>query len=430
MWKASPSHWKLMMSSQLQLHRRGHRVPVEQPQDLQLPDLHRVARSDRHARRRWTASAGMGASATWSWHGWDPVLQTHTAGLKSFDVQTRVGSGGWRTVARKTTATSRALERPGVGPHVRDARPCPRQGGQRREVDAGSASCGCPDPVRTRRFVAVNLISDPIHGYIELTKRLTVRESAAAGLPDEDVAEQDLLDTAWVQRLRRISQLQSARWVFPTAEHSRFTHGLGVMHEAGVWARSLYPSSRPNWSRPGDAAPSEGLVVETLRVAGLLHDVGHGPFAHFFDDHVPRRVPRPRRPAPDAGKAPDPRGPVRADHRGRARAVDPRSPSRARVRAGARRVRRRRDDRPRVGRLPHLEAGHRRPDDASLAALAAAAPVGRLHGRQPRLRAARRVPDRCRDRSGRRRATPPLQLHLGAGASPSTSRGSARSRSS
>jgi len=135
-------------------------------------------------------------------------------------------------------------------------------------------------------FSAVNLISDPIHGYVELTKLLTPTESRAAGLPDEDAAEEDLLDTAWLQRLRRISQLQSARWVFPTAEHSRFTHGLGVMHEAGLWARSLYPSLRGSLASRGETAPSEGLVVETLRIAGLLHDVGHGPFAHFFDEQV------------------------------------------------------------------------------------------------------------------------------------------------
>jgi uncharacterized protein len=137
-------------------------------------------------------------------------------------------------------------------------------------------------------FTAVNLISDPIHGYIELTKRLSREAAGDAGLPDEDVAEEDLLDTAWLQRLRRISQLQSARWVFPTAEHSRFTHGLGVMHEAGLWARSLYPSLRATLptAAPGEPIPSEGLVVETMRMAGLLHDVGHGPFAHFFDDHV------------------------------------------------------------------------------------------------------------------------------------------------
>jgi HD superfamily phosphohydrolase len=151
--------------------------------------------------------------------------------------------------------------------------------------------------VRRHPFAAINLISDPIHGYVELTKRLSAAASAAADLPVEDVAEEDLLDTVWLQRLRRISQLQSARWVFPTAEHSRFTHGLGVMHEAGLWARSLYPSLRSALVGSGaEAIPSEGLVVETLRIAGLLHDVGHGPFAHFFDDHVLADFPSPADP--------------------------------------------------------------------------------------------------------------------------------------
>jgi len=155
--------------------------------------------------------------------------------------------------------------------------------------------------MRRHAFAATNLISDPIHGYIELTKRLGPSDSAALGLPAEASAEDDLLDTAWLQRLRRISQLQSARWVFPTADHSRFTHGLGVMHEAGLWARSLYPSLQATLAERGDPVPSEGLVVETLRVAGLLHDVGHGPFAHFFDEHVLEAFeapPDPRRSAP------------------------------------------------------------------------------------------------------------------------------------
>lgn len=151
-------------------------------------------------------------------------------------------------------------------------------------------------PGRRAGFAAVNLISDPIHGYVELTKRLDPAEARAADLPEEDAAEDDLLDTAWVQRLRRVSQLQSARWVFPTAEHSRFTHGLGVMHEAGLWARSLYPSLRTVLAAEREPVPSEGLVVETLRVAGLLHDVGHGPFAHFFDDRFLAAFPAPADP--------------------------------------------------------------------------------------------------------------------------------------
>jgi len=155
------------------------------------------------------------------------------------------------------------------------------------------------------RFEAVNLISDPIHGYIELTKRLTPEQAERAGLPTEDAAEEDLLDTKWLQRLRRISQLQSARWVFPGGEHSRFVHALGVMHEAGLWARALYPTLREqllaDTLAEGDASehaiPSEALVVETARVAGLLHDVGHGPFAHFFDEHVLTRYPAPAHPS-------------------------------------------------------------------------------------------------------------------------------------
>lgn len=161
--------------------------------------------------------------------------------------------------------------------------------------------------MRRHPFAAVNLISDPIHGYIELTKRLTASESSAAGLPAEDVAEEDLLDTAWLQRLRRISQLQSARWVFPTAEHSRFTHGLGVMHEAGLWARSLYPSLRASLVAARESSlPSEGLVTETMRMAGLLHDVGHGPFAHFFDDHVLSAFDAPADPRRPDGERPKP----------------------------------------------------------------------------------------------------------------------------
>jgi len=158
--------------------------------------------------------------------------------------------------------------------------------------------------VRPARFAAVNLISDPIHGYIELTKRLAPATARAAGLADEEAAEDDLLDSTWLQRLRRISQLQSARWVFPTAEHSRFTHGLGVMHEAGLWGRALYPSLADalRAADPGTRLPSEGLVVETLRIAGLLHDVGHGPFAHFFDEHVLLRFPAPADPRRDGPK--------------------------------------------------------------------------------------------------------------------------------
>ncbi|HKW59798.1 MAG TPA: HD domain-containing protein [Candidatus Dormibacteraeota bacterium] len=123
-------------------------------------------------------------------------------------------------------------------------------------------------------YSRVNLSSDPIYRYLRITR----------GGPDGvagGASEQDLVDAAWMQRLRRIHQLQSAWWVFATAEHSRFQHALGAMHLSGEWARHLYPSLKVSC---GDA-PSSQLVEETMRMAGLLHDVGHGPFGHFFDEN-------------------------------------------------------------------------------------------------------------------------------------------------
>jgi HD superfamily phosphohydrolase len=123
-------------------------------------------------------------------------------------------------------------------------------------------------------YSRVNLSSDPIYRYLRITK------GGPGGVPG-DAAEQDLVDSAWLQRLRRIHQLQSAWWVFATAEHSRFQHSLGAMHLAGEWARHLHPTL----STTHESTPSIGLVEETMRIAGLLHDVGHGPFGHFFDEN-------------------------------------------------------------------------------------------------------------------------------------------------
>jgi HD superfamily phosphohydrolase len=124
-----------------------------------------------------------------------------------------------------------------------------------------------------RDFTTESLSHDPIHGYIPFISR--------AGLPDGEVAEQQIIDHPWVQRLRHIHQLQTAWWVFPSAEHMRFQHVLGAMHLASRAVDAWYDSLVTSCGN----VPSRALVESVLRMAALLHDVGHGPFGHFFDDH-------------------------------------------------------------------------------------------------------------------------------------------------
>ncbi len=124
-----------------------------------------------------------------------------------------------------------------------------------------------------RDFRHEALSHDPVHGYIAFTSR---------GDAPGETSERDLIDHPWVQRLRQIHQLQTAWWVFPSAEHTRFQHVLGVMHLAGRAAAALYPSLIETCPD----VPSRGYVETLLRMTGLLHDVGHGPFGHFLDEHL------------------------------------------------------------------------------------------------------------------------------------------------
>ena len=99
--------------------------------------------------------------------------------------------------------------------------------------------------------MTVKLIKDPVHGYISL---------------GED--EVGVLDTYPVQRLRRIIQLPFVHLVYPGARHTRFDHSLGCMYLAGEFSERLGFDEHRR---------------KILRLAGLLHDLGHTPYSHLLE---------------------------------------------------------------------------------------------------------------------------------------------------
>ena len=100
-------------------------------------------------------------------------------------------------------------------------------------------------------------ITDPVHKYIRFSQ-----------------VEKQLIDSPAFQRLRRIRQLAGAHLVYPSAQHSRFEHSLGAMHIAGLAGETLL----------GKEYIDHTEVVQDLRLAALLHDIGHGPFSHLFEE--------------------------------------------------------------------------------------------------------------------------------------------------
>ncbi|MCI2414810.1 MAG: HD domain-containing protein [Candidatus Aramenus sp.] len=105
----------------------------------------------------------------------------------------------------------------------------------------------------------MKLIRDPVHGYIEV--------------PDKFL---QVISAPVFQRLRYVKQTGLAYMVYPGMNHTRFEHSLGVMYLAREFAKFIADNSKLDFV--------DEDYVELVALAGLLHDVGHMPFSHTFEN--------------------------------------------------------------------------------------------------------------------------------------------------
>ena len=109
----------------------------------------------------------------------------------------------------------------------------------------------------------MSYLFDIIHGYIKI---------------DDD--DKKFINNSWMKRLKRIKQLGVLDNVFPSASHSRFEHVLGVYHIAGLYISKLEENNK----RKRKIFTQK--EKRCIKLAGLFHDLGHGPFSHVFDNIV------------------------------------------------------------------------------------------------------------------------------------------------
>ncbi|KAI8899413.1 hypothetical protein BC833DRAFT_585820 [Globomyces pollinis-pini] len=110
-----------------------------------------------------------------------------------------------------------------------------------------------------KSIMSTKVFNDPIHGHIEL-----------------EPVEVQVIDTMQFQRLRELKQLGVSYYVYLGATHHRFEHSIGVCHLAGVWIKHLR-KTQPELN-------ITDTEVKCVRLAGLTHDLGHGPFSHLFEN--------------------------------------------------------------------------------------------------------------------------------------------------
>ncbi|XP_031564005.1 deoxynucleoside triphosphate triphosphohydrolase SAMHD1-like isoform X3 [Actinia tenebrosa] len=109
------------------------------------------------------------------------------------------------------------------------------------------------------------IFNDSIHGYIEMHPLCVA-----------------IIDTEQFQRLRCIKQMGGTYFVYPGASHNRFEHSIGTSYLAGYFVESLR-------RKQGKELDIEEKDVLCVKIAGLCHDLGHGPFSHMFDnDFIPK----------------------------------------------------------------------------------------------------------------------------------------------
>ena len=112
-------------------------------------------------------------------------------------------------------------------------------------------------------------VRDPVHGFVKL-----------------DAQEMDIIDSPVYQRLRRIRQLSLTEMVYPGANHTRFEHSLGVVQLASEMFDNV-TADEDNLKRLGITRDHLKRPRKIIRLAALLHDIGHAPFSHAGEGVMP-----------------------------------------------------------------------------------------------------------------------------------------------